>query len=122
LRGITDYWVNDAVGRPFFVIEKEIDPGLLNTLRRDIVPRLLEEVPDQPSWQQLEQDPYLCRFVLVFDREGYSPAFFHEMWSKHRVACLTYHKHPDKPWPEQWFTEHEVIIAVAARWVTNAAL
>jgi len=27
LRGITGYWVNDAVGRPFFVIEKEIDPG-----------------------------------------------------------------------------------------------
>ena len=108
LRGITDYWVNDAVGRPFFVIEKEIDPGLLNTLRRDIVPRLLEEVPDQPSEQQLYEDPCLCRFILVFDREGYSPAFFHEMWSKHRVACLTYHKHPSEPWPEQWFTEHEV--------------
>jgi len=110
LRGITDYWVNDAVGRPFFVIEKEIDPGLLNTLRRDIVPRLRKEVPDQPSRQQLYEDPCLCRFILVFDREGYSPAFFHEMWSKHRIACLTYHKHPDKPWPEQWFTEHEVIM------------
>jgi hypothetical protein len=108
LRGITDYWVNDAVGRPFFVIEKEIDPGLLNTLRRDIVPRLLEEVPDQPSGRQLYEDPYLCRFILVFDREGYSPAFFHEMWSKHRIGCLTYHKHPGEPWPEQWFTEHEI--------------
>ena len=108
LRGITDYWVNDAIGRPFFVIEKEIDPGLLNTLRRDIVPRLLKQVPDQPTEQQLDQDPCLCRFILVFDREGYSPAFFHEMWSKHRVACLTYHKHPGEPWPEQWFTEHEV--------------
>jgi len=108
LRGITDYWVNDAIGRPFFVIEKEIDPGMLNTLRHDIVPRLLEEVPDQPTQQQLDQAPYLSRFTLVFDREGYSPAFFHEMWSKHRVACLTYHKHPDEPWLEQWFTEHEV--------------
>jgi transposase len=108
LRGITDYWVNDAIGRPFFVIEKEIDPGLLNTLRHDIVPRLLEQVPDQPSQQQLNKDPYRCRFVLVYDREGYSPAFFHEMWSKHRVACLTYHKHPGEAWPEQWFSEHEV--------------
>ena len=108
LRGITDYWVNDAVGRPFFVIEKEIDPGLLNTLKRDIVPRLLEDVPGQPSGQRLYEDPCLCRFILVFDREGYSPAFFHEMWSKHRVACLTYHKHPGEPWPEQWFTEHNV--------------
>ncbi|MFO8090586.1 MAG: hypothetical protein R6U13_12155 [Desulfatiglandaceae bacterium] len=108
LRGITDYWVNDAIGRPFFVIEKQIDPGLLSTLRKDIVPRLLEEVPDQPTEQQLDENPYLCRFVLVFDREGYSPAFFQEMWSNHRVGCLTYHKHPGESWPEQWFTEHEV--------------
>jgi len=108
LRGITDYWVNDAIGRPFFVIQKEIDPGLLNTLRRDIVPRLLDDVPDQPSQQQLAENPSLCRFVLVFDREGYSPAFFAEMWSEHRIGCLTYHKHPGAPWPEHWFTEHKV--------------
>ncbi|MDF1581647.1 MAG: hypothetical protein P1P74_12865 [Desulfuromonadales bacterium] len=108
LRGITDYWVNDAIGRPFFVIEKQIDPGLLATLRNDIVPRLLEEVPYQPSEQQLNEEPCLCRFVLVFDREGYSPAFFQEMWSTHRIGCQTYHKHPGEPWPEQWFTDHEV--------------
>lgn len=108
LRGITDYWVNDAIGRPFFVIEKEIDPGLLNTLRRDIVPRLLDDVPDQPSQRQLAENSSLCRFVLVFDREGYSPAFFAEMWNEHRIGCLTYHKHPGQPWPEQWFTEHKV--------------
>jgi hypothetical protein len=108
LRGVSDYWVNDAVGRPFFVIEKDIDPGLLETLRSDIVPRLLEEVPNQPSDQQLDENPYLCRFILVFDREGYSPGFFHEMWSKHRIGCLTYHKHPGEPWPQQWFSKHEV--------------
>ena len=108
LRGITDYWVNDAIGRPFFVIEKQIDPGLLATLRNDIVPRLLKEVPYQPSEQQLNEEPCLCRFVLVFDREGYSPAFFQEMWSTHRIGCQTYHKHPGEPWPEQWFTDHEV--------------
>jgi len=107
LRGITDYWVNDAVGRPFFVIEKQIDPGLLATLREDIVPRLLQDVPNQPGEQQLKENPYLCRFVLVFDREGYSPAFFKEMWHRHRIGCMTYHKHPGESWPEQWFTEHE---------------
>jgi hypothetical protein len=108
LRGVTDYWVNDAIGRPFFVVEKEIDPGLLNTLRSDIVPRLLEEIPDQPSPEQLAENPYLCRFVLVFDREGYSPVFFSQMWREHRVACLTYHKHPGESWPEQWFTDQVV--------------
>lgn len=108
LRGITDYWVNDAIGRPFFVIEKEIDPGLLNTLRHDIVPRLLNDVPNQPSERQLAENPFLSRFVLVFDREGYSPAFFAEMWNKHRIGCLSYHKHPGQPWPEHWFTEYRV--------------
>ena len=74
LRGISSYWVNDAIGQPFFVVERQIDDGLLQTLRRDIIPRLLREVPGQPSDEQLEQDRLLCRFVIVFDREGYSPA------------------------------------------------
>jgi len=33
LRGTTDYWVNDAKGRPFFVIDKVVDSGLLAALR-----------------------------------------------------------------------------------------
>jgi hypothetical protein len=49
MRGITDFWVNDAIGRPFFVVQKIVDAGLLNVLRSDIVPRLLQDVPDQPS-------------------------------------------------------------------------
>jgi hypothetical protein len=108
LRGVTDYWVNDAIGRPFFVVEKTIDPGMLNTLRSDIVPRLLEDIPGQPSSEQLDENPYLCRFVLVFDREGYSPGFFSQMWHDHRIACLTYHKHPGDLWPEQCFTDQVV--------------
>jgi len=63
LRGISDYWVNDAIGRPFFVVEKQIDPGLLATLRENIVPRLLEQVPNQPGQDQLAQEPYLCAGV-----------------------------------------------------------
>lgn len=110
LRGITDYWVNDGIGRPFFVVEKDIDPGLLQTLREDIVPRLLSEVPGQPSQEQLAQHPYICRFILVFDREGYSPAFFAEMWQTHRIACMTYHKHPGDPWPSDWFCRQEATL------------
>ena len=108
LRGITDYWVNDAIGRPFFVIEKSIDPGLLETLRKEIVPRLLEDVPGQPNEQALDENPQVCRFILVFDREGYSPTFFSEMWRNHRIGCLTYHKHPGDSWPEEWFIQHKV--------------
>jgi hypothetical protein len=90
------------------VIEKSIDPGLLETLRKDIVPRLLDDVPGQPDDEELNENPHACRFILVFDREGYSPSFFSEMWGNHRISCLTYHKHPGEPWPKEWFTPHKV--------------
>ena len=108
LRGITDYWVNDIQGQPFFVVERQVDSGLLEALRTDIVPRLLKDVPNQPTDQQLKADPYLHRFVLVFDREGYSPAFFRQMWEKYRIACISYHKFPGDSWPQEWFETREV--------------
>lgn len=107
LRGTTDYWVNDAIGRPFFVVGKTVDPGLLKTLQGDIVPRLLTDIPAQPSDQELIANPQRCRFIMVFDREGYSPAFFKQMWQK-RISCMTYHKHPGSDWPKEWFTKHDV--------------
>jgi prepilin-type processing-associated H-X9-DG protein len=108
LRGTTDYWVNDQTGRPFFVVDRPVDQGMLEALRSDIVPRLLEEVPNQPTEEELKADPYRHRFVIIFDREGYSPVFFKEMWEKHRIACITYHKFPGEPWPEAWFVETEL--------------
>ncbi len=107
LRGATDYWVNDALGRPFFSVERTIDHGLLEVLRNDAVPRLLQDVPNQPTDEQLEADPHLCRFVIIFDREGYSPDFFREM-QRQRIACITYHKYPKDPWPESEFQQTQV--------------
>jgi hypothetical protein len=111
LRGTTDYWVNDALGQPFFSVERPVDHGLLEALRSDVVPRLLKEVPSQPTAEQLKADPYLSRFVIIFDREGYSPAFFREMWTEHRIACITYHKYPKEDWPESEFTETQVTMS-----------
>jgi transposase len=107
LRGTTEYWTNDALGQPFFSVERVIDHGLLEVLRNDVVPRLLNEVPGQPTEEQLQQNPYLSRFTIIFDREGYSPAFFREMWQQHRIACITYHKFPKEAWPESWFSKLE---------------
>lgn len=108
LRGTTDYWVNDAVGQPFFVVSRTVDEGLLKTLREHVVPRLVEEVPHQPSHEELAADPLLHRFIIVFDRAGYSPAFFREMWQTHRIACMTYHKYPGEAWPEPEFQQQQV--------------
>jgi len=115
LRGTTDYWVNDASGRPFFVVSKPVDDGLLRTLRNDVVPRLLEDVPDQPTEDQLAEDPHLSRFLMVFDREGYSPGFFKEMWQQHRICCITYHKYPRGEWPKEEFHETKVRMPSGAR-------
>ncbi len=109
LRGMTDYWVNDALGQPFFVVSTALTGGLLSMLREEIIPRLLEDVPNQPSLSALESDQALHRFVLLFDREGYSPAFFEEMFLKYRIACMTYKKYPGDDWPESEFKEEEVV-------------
>jgi hypothetical protein len=107
LRGMTDYWVNDRLGRPFFVINSPFTAGLLDMLKREIVPRLLAEVPGQPSPEELAADPYLHRFTLVFDREGYSPEFFQTMRGL-RVACQTYHKYPKEDWSTAEFSDYIV--------------
>ncbi|MBP90785.1 MAG: hypothetical protein CMJ64_29425 [Planctomycetaceae bacterium] len=80
------------------VEQRPIDQGMLEALRSDIVPRLLKEVPGQPSPEELQANPRRSRFVIIFDREGYSPAFFKEMWQTHRIACITYHKYPKEAW------------------------
>ncbi len=86
LRGVPAYWVNDQTGLPFFVVSYGVDPKLVRVLREDIVPRLLEDVPGQPSEQELASQPWLPRFWLVFDREGYSPVLFRQLWEQHRIA------------------------------------
>ena len=94
-------------GQPVFKVNTVVDPGLLTVLEEQIVPQLLEDVPNQPSEEQLKDDPYLSRFRLVFDREGYSPGFFKRMWEK-RIACQTYRKGSYEPWAEEEFVATEV--------------
>ncbi len=108
LRGMTDYWVNDQTGRPFFVITTPLTHGLLAMMREEIIPRLLDDVPGQPSPEQLQADNLLHRFIVIFDREGYSPDFFKHLW-QNRIACQTYHKYPGPDWPACEFDEYTTI-------------
>jgi len=111
LRATTDYWINAMDGQPFLFINQEVDPGLLATLRDDLVPWPEANVPLSVEQQQrLAADPCAHRFTLVFDREGYSPAFFHQMRQR-RIAILTYHKYPGESWPAAEFAEHPVELA-----------
>jgi hypothetical protein len=110
LRATTDYWVNALDGQPFFCVTQPIDPGLQKTLEADIIPRLLQDVPAQPSASELEADPLRHRFTLVFDREGYSPDLFARLENQHRIAILTYHKHPGEDWDQSEFSDTQVTL------------
>jgi hypothetical protein len=110
LSATADYWVNAMDGQPFFVVSQAVDPGLLRVMEHQLIPRLEEDVPNQPSRQQLDDDPSLHRFTVVFDREGYSPAFLAAMKQK-RIACLTYHKHAGEDWPTEEFSRTPVRLA-----------
>jgi len=107
LRATTDYWVNAMDGQPFFFVNQAIDPGLIQTLEHEIVPRLERDVPNQPSAEALKENCLLHRFTLVFDREGYSPALFGRM-KERRIACMTYHKFPGNDWSEEEFQTSSV--------------
>ena len=109
LRGTTDYWVNDAIGRPFFVVSKAVTDGLADTLLKDIVPALLNSVPQQPTQQELDADPRLHRFVIVFDREGATHSLLSQLW-KQRIGALTYRKNVKDVWPVDEFLEQQVAI------------
>lgn len=108
LRATTDYWVNAIDGQPFFMVNQAVDPGLLQVLEKEIVPRLVDEFPHQPTAKELKAERYLHRFTLIFDREGYSPDFFQRMKEQYRIACISYHKFPENDWPEQEFSTRQV--------------
>ena len=78
LRATADYWVNAMDGQPFFVVHQAVDPGLLQVLENDIIPRLEQDVPNQ-----------------------HSPEAFIARMKEKRIACLTYHKHPGEDWPKE---------------------
>jgi|688.fasta_scaffold159867_1 hypothetical protein len=107
LRGTTDYWINDALGRPFFVISKAVTEGLATTLLDEILPDLLDCVPGQPTAEQLQADPLRHRFVVIFDREGSHHSLLSRLW-EHRVGVITYRKNVTDVWPETEFMETHV--------------
>jgi predicted nucleic acid-binding Zn-ribbon protein len=114
LRATADYWVNALDGQPFFVLNQAVDPGMLQVLEHEIVPRLEKEIPNQPTPEQLQADAKLHRFTLIFDREGYSPGFLQRLKQK-RIACLTYHKYPGEDWPQEEFLPCQVPLSSGAR-------
>lgn len=99
LRATVDYWVNALGGAPFFFINQPVDPGLIESLKTHIIPRLEEALP---VVDEVTQKSYEHRFTLIFDREGYSPDLMKYCLQK-KIACITYRKYVKEVWEENEF-------------------
>lgn len=80
----TDLWVNQQDAQPLFVVTAPANDDLLAMLRREILPEVRRLVGER-------------RVSLVFDREGWSPTFFQEVF-RQGFDVLTYRKGKYAAW------------------------
>ncbi len=88
LPATSDYWVNDSVGDPLFVVTAEANAGLVKML-----PGILNQVRALVGQR---------RVTVVFDRGGYSPKLFQQMLAS-GFDLLTYRKGPYPHIPRKRF-------------------
>lgn len=81
---------------------------LQQMLQDEVIPKLNVLTKEKVTRQELDENPNLPRYTMVFDREGYSPKLFGELWKEHRVAVITYRKNVKDSWPKEDFTRHRV--------------
>jgi hypothetical protein len=113
LAATTEYWVHDSGGQPVLVVTGELTEKLEQAIEDMIIPELKQTVllPDHLIPYEVispkQQEP-VC--TLIFDREGYHPAFFKKLWEKERIAIITYRKNVRDKWPEDLFKEANVSV------------
>jgi hypothetical protein len=66
------------------------------------------DVPNQPTEAELAANVNLHRYMLVFDREGYSIDFF-DYLVEQRIAFCTYRKNVKEDWAEDEFADYEIV-------------
>jgi hypothetical protein len=114
-RASVDYWINAMGGEPFLCFNQPVDHGLVAALREDLAPWLEAHSGVSAEHQQrMDADPQVPRFTVIFDREGYSPELFEELWER-RIAVINYHRYPKTDWPEEEFREEEMELAGGVR-------
>ena len=95
LPATSDYWVNDAVGDPLFLVTAEANAGLATML-----PKILGEVRSLIGER---------RTTVVFDRGGYSPKLFERLLAD-GFDLLTYRKGRFPRISVKRFQEHKAVI------------
>ena len=92
----TDIWVNQQDAQPLFVVSAAANDKLLAMLRQEILPQVRALVGER-------------RVTLAFDREGWSPKFFQEVFAQ-GFDVLTYRKGAYAHWPKRAFRTVEALI------------
>jgi len=114
-RASVDYWINAMGGEPFLCFNQPVDHGLVAALREDLAPWLEANSAISAEHQQrMDADPQVPRFTVIFDREGYSPELFEELWER-RIAVINYHRYPQTDWPADEFRDEEMELAGGVR-------
>jgi hypothetical protein len=85
----TDIWVNQQDAQPLFVVTAAANDDLRAMLRREILPEVRRLVGER-------------RVTMVFDREGWSPKFFQELFTQ-GFDVLSYRKGRYAAWPRRAF-------------------
>ena len=107
VKGMTDYWVNDASGRPLLCLSRAMDEGLQQTIRNVLMPKWEELIP-KPSREYRDSHPDWVWFRLVCDRAASSAAFIREM-REHHILVLTYKMRVGDEWDEDEFKEYTAV-------------
>lgn len=91
----TDYWVNDALGEPLFVVTAEANAGMVKML-----PTVLEEIRTLVGER---------RVTIVFDRGGFSPKLFLKL-IEDGFDILTYRKGHSRRIARSRFHRYDAVI------------
>jgi len=86
----TDYWVNDKNAEPVFFVTGEVNERLITTMKAIILPEVRRLAGKKR------------RVTMVFDREGWSPKWFKELYTA-GFDVLTYRKGTYDMWPRSAF-------------------
>jgi len=106
LSATTGFWLNDQQGNPLLVFTGELSEKLQNAIEDNLITRLVESKVIEIPQEITDSTPAIC--TIVFDREAYQPSFFMRLWTKYRIAVITYRKNVKDKWEEESFKEHSV--------------
>ena len=82
----TDYWINDKNAEPLFFVTGEANERLISSMKASILPEVRRLAGKR-------------RVTMVFDREGWSPKWFKELYAA-GFDVLTYRKGDYRAWPK----------------------